>query len=42
MENWDPQMMLDLYIHNYMTKKNMQTSADIFANEANFHPNALA
>ncbi|KAL3615089.1 hypothetical protein CASFOL_040750 [Castilleja foliolosa] len=42
MENWDPQMMLDLYLHNYFTKKNMHTTADIFAREANFHPRAVA
>ncbi|GFP88648.1 transcriptional corepressor leunig [Phtheirospermum japonicum] len=42
MENWDPQMMLDLYLHNYLTKKNMHTTAEIFAREANFYPKGVA
>ncbi|KAI3466684.1 hypothetical protein Pfo_023347 [Paulownia fortunei] len=35
-------MPLDLYIHNYLIRKNMHTTAEIFAREANFYPKAVA
>ncbi|KAA8519780.1 hypothetical protein F0562_014130 [Nyssa sinensis] len=34
-EQWDAQKMLDLYIHDYMVKKNMYETSEIFAKEAN-------
>ncbi|XP_011086057.1 uncharacterized protein LOC105167896 isoform X2 [Sesamum indicum] len=42
MEHWDPQMMLDLYIHNYMIRNNMHETAEIFAREANVCPKVVA
>ncbi|PIN01318.1 hypothetical protein CDL12_26176 [Handroanthus impetiginosus] len=42
MEHWDPQMMLNMYIHNYFIRKDMHISAEIFAREANFYPRAVA
>ncbi|KAL0328863.1 UNVERIFIED_CONTAM: Transcriptional corepressor LEUNIG [Sesamum calycinum] len=42
MEHWDPQMMLDLYIHNYLIRNNMHETAEIFAREANVCPKAVA
>ncbi|XP_048337349.2 transcriptional corepressor LEUNIG isoform X2 [Ziziphus jujuba] len=33
-DDWDPQMMLDLYLHDYMVKKKMDKTAAIFKGEA--------
>ncbi|KZV57904.1 hypothetical protein F511_12510 [Dorcoceras hygrometricum] len=38
MEDWDAQKMLDKYIHDYMIRKNMHTTAEIFAKEAEIAP----
>ncbi|CAI9772750.1 unnamed protein product [Fraxinus pennsylvanica] len=40
MDGRDAQKMFDLYIHDYMVRNNMHTSADIFAREAEVIPNA--
>ncbi|KAI3456250.1 hypothetical protein Pfo_012913 [Paulownia fortunei] len=41
MEDWDPQKMLDMYIHDYMIRKNMHTTAEIFAKEADVCPKSV-
>ncbi|KAL8468052.1 hypothetical protein ACS0TY_031343 [Phlomoides rotata] len=41
MENWDPQKMLDLYIHDYLERKNLQHSTDTLAQEANIQPKSI-
>ncbi|KAL8463326.1 hypothetical protein ACS0TY_033332 [Phlomoides rotata] len=38
MDEWDPQKMLDLYIHDYLVRKNLQHSADTLSQEANMQP----
>ncbi|XP_022845384.1 transcriptional corepressor LEUNIG_HOMOLOG-like isoform X2 [Olea europaea var. sylvestris] len=42
MDNRAAQNTLDLYIHDYMVRNNMHTSADIFAREAEVIPNVHA
>ncbi|XP_057948630.1 transcriptional corepressor LEUNIG_HOMOLOG-like [Malania oleifera] len=34
-DEWDAEKMLQLYVHDYMVKKNMHRTAEIFAREAN-------
>ncbi|GFZ06204.1 hypothetical protein Acr_18g0003740 [Actinidia rufa] len=41
-EEWDHVKMLNLYIYDYMVKKNMHRSAEIFAQEANVGQNPVA
>ncbi|KAK3015892.1 hypothetical protein RJ639_005719, partial [Escallonia herrerae] len=40
-EEWDSRMMLDLYIHDYMLKKNMHEAAEVFAKEAHVPRNPV-
>ncbi|KAH6792927.1 LEUNIG-like protein [Perilla frutescens var. hirtella] len=41
MDEWDAQKMLDLYIYDYLVRKNMHTTADILAQEADIHPKSV-
>lgn len=41
-DEWDAEKMLQVYILDYMKKKNMHTAADVFATEANVGSNPIA
>ncbi|KAL0353069.1 UNVERIFIED_CONTAM: Transcriptional corepressor LEUNIG [Sesamum angustifolium] len=42
MEEWDPQKMLDLYIYDYLIRKNLHLTAETFSREAGVHPKSVA
>ncbi|KAK4439956.1 Transcriptional corepressor LEUNIG [Sesamum alatum] len=42
MEEWDPQRMLDLYIYDYLIRKNLHLTAETFCREAGVHPKSVA
>ncbi|XP_070012795.1 uncharacterized protein [Nicotiana sylvestris] len=42
MDSWDAQKMLDIYIHDYLVKKGMNTTAEALAREANVNPGQAA
>ncbi|XP_077210996.1 transcriptional corepressor LEUNIG_HOMOLOG-like [Tasmannia lanceolata] len=40
--DWEPEKMLDLYIHDYLVKNNLRTAAETFRREANVISNPVA
>ncbi|XP_071930480.1 uncharacterized protein [Coffea arabica] len=42
MAEWNPQKVLDKYVHDYMIKKNMHEAAEIFVQEDNLGEHAVA
>ncbi|WMV17902.1 hypothetical protein MTR67_011287 [Solanum verrucosum] len=43
MESWNPQIMLDKYLYNYLVKKGLHLTAELFAIEANVvNPDTVA